>query len=313
MGQNNYCFEKLLNNAIKKCEGIFIDDFVKSFQLIYPFTTENISGYINEFSLKDRTLLTVGSSGDQIINSLLYGCKDVTSLDINPYTKFYVYLKLSCLLELEKEDFKEFLCFNDYPEVFKKNKYVFNTEVYQKIKRTLRLLDYESYLIWDELFQNFSGINIRENIFEYDENRISVIVGCNPYLQNDILYNDAREKVKKAKINFITNDLFKVSIDNKFDNIWLSNIGTYLSRHFVKKMADIMSNNLENNGKLLISYLYKTTHDTKYQEDWSPIYNLEKTINVLKQYSPYLVSFIGVDGIKFNDDTIRDSVLIYKK
>lgn len=310
---NNLNFERLLMNAINTCDGMFVDDIAKDFQLLYPFSTENIAGYINNFNLSNGTLLTVGSSGDQIINGSLFDCQEIVCLDLCPYTKFYIYLKISCLLELDKNEFLTFLCYKDYPKTFKDNKLSFNNDVYKKIKSTLRLLDYESYLIWDELFSTFRGLDIRKELFYFDENKVNVIVESNPYLQSNIAYDEARRKIIKTKLEVVTGDIFKTKIDRGFDSIWLSNIGTYLSRHFLKIMIDKVSKNLNDKGILLISYLYKTVRNTQYQQDWAPIYNLEKTFEILHEYSPELISFIGVDGIKFNDNTIKDSVLIYKK
>ncbi len=304
-------FEILLMNAINKCDGMFVEDIAKEFQLLYPFTTENIAGYINNFNLSNGTLLTVGSSGDQIINASLFDCQNVTCLDICPYTKFYIYLKISCLLELSKNEFLEFLSYKY--KTFSDNKFAFNNDIYKRIISTLRLLDYESYLFWDELFSNFKGLNIRKELFYFDENKTEVIVGCNPYLQSDISYEETKAKIKKTKLEFITDDIFKVKMDKQFDSIWLSNIGTCISRHFLKTMIDSVSKNLNNNGLLLISYLYKTIRNTPYQQDWSPIYNLEKTFEILQEYNPQLLSFVGVDGIKFNDSTIKDSILVYRK
>ena len=163
-------FEKLLINAIKKCQ----------------------------FDLNDKTLLTVGSSGDQIINGILYGCKSITSLDVNPYTKFYTYLKLSCILEIQKDEFLKFLCFKDYSKYYRFNPDIFNIKTYKKIKQTLSLLDYESYLIWDSLFQSFEGKTIRNELFASDESELEVILKCNPYLQSEISYQEIREKIKKT-------------------------------------------------------------------------------------------------------------------
>ncbi len=307
----NSNFETLLLNAINKCNGLFVEDIAKAFQLIYPFTTENIAGYINNFNLSNGTLLTVGSSGDQIINGSLFNCRDIVFLDICPYAKFYIYLKLSCLLELDKNELLHFLCYKY--KTFRDNNSAFNNDIYKKIKATLRLLDYESYLIWDELFSTFQGLNVRKELFYFDENRVDVIIGCNPYLQSDIAYEEAREKIKKTKLEFITGDVFKMEIDRQFDSIWLSNIGTYIYRHFLKIMVDKMSKNLNDNGLLLISYLYKTVKNTPYRQDYNPIYNLERTFEILREYNPELLSFIGVDGIKFKDRTINDSLLIYTK
>lgn len=306
---NNLNFEKLLMNAIHKCDGMFVEDMAKKFQLLYPFTTENITGYINHFNLSNGTLLIVGSSGDQMINASLFGCQDIVCLDICPYTKFYMYLKLCCMLELDKSNFLTFLSYKS--KTFKDNPFSFHTEIYQKIRSTLRLLDYESYLFWDELFSNFKSIDIRKELFYFDEDNINVVISCNPYLQSNITYEEARTKIKKTKLEFITGDVFKTSLNRKFDSIWLSNIGTYISRHLLKVMVDTLSKNV--NDKLLISYLYKTVKNTQFEKDWSPIYHLEKTFEILQEYSPEIISFIGVDGIKFHDCTINDSVLVYTK
>ena len=98
-----------------------------------------------------------------------------------------------------------------------------------------------------------------------------------------------------------------------YDNVWLSNIGTYLSRDFIENMTDKSAKSLNQNGSLLISYLYHTTANTKYKNSWCLIYDLEKTFNILKEYNPKLISFVGVDGLKFQDSNIKDSILVYRK
>ena len=308
-------FNIILDNAIKRCEGLIIYDqaFNKGFSDIYPFATENISGYIDKFDLKDKSLLTVGSSGDQVINAIFLGCQEITLLDINPYIKFYYYLKVASILNLNLDEFMLFLRYKRYPTTFKDNKDVFNKDLYNKIKMTLRSLDYESYLFWDELFQSFDPITIRNNLFSSDEDNNTIIKKSNPYLLNNFTYEQTKIKIKTINPTFINEDIFKINLQRKYDNIWLSNIGTYLSRHFIKIMTDKFSNLLNDDGKLLISYLYKTTKDTKYQKDWSLIYDLEKTFNVLKEYQPDLISFIGIDGLKFDDDNSKDAILVYRK
>ena len=119
--------EEALYTAKERCKGntIIDEEYIWDFEDIFPFTTENIAGYIDYFDLQDKSLLTVGSSGDQIINAAFKGAKDITLLDINPYAKYYYYLKAAGILELNLTDFNEFFRYNDYPKVFKYNKKVF--------------------------------------------------------------------------------------------------------------------------------------------------------------------------------------------
>lgn len=63
------------------------------FQRPYAFCNENVSGYLNFLDLKDKSLLTVGSSGDQAISAITRGCKDITALDICPLSEEVFYLK----------------------------------------------------------------------------------------------------------------------------------------------------------------------------------------------------------------------------
>ena len=145
-----------------------------------------------------------------------------------------------------------------------------------------------------------------------DEDRTYVIEETNLYLNNQN-YEEIKNKLKRVNPNFIIGDIFKEELPESYDIIWLSNIGTYLSRYFLKIMIDKMDKILKNDGTLLISYLYQTISITKYQEDWKLIYDLEKTLMVLKKYNPEFVSFKGVKGIKFDINDIKDSILVYKK
>lgn len=307
----NKNFDSILNNAMRRCEGLFVKELYDKFQTIYPFTTENISGYINLFNLKDKKLLLVGSSGDQVINAILNGCYDITVFDINSYAKFYYYLKITAILTLEIDEFLTFFRYKDFPKVFKDNNDVLNKKTYYKLKSKLRLLDYESYLFWDELFESFTPLDIRNRMFSNDEDRTDVIRSCNNYLSSKESYYTVREKIKVVKPKFINGDLFEDNIEGEYDSIWLSNIGTYVKK--MEKLKDLvykMKTHLKKNGKLLIVYLYTTKRDTIYRSDWSSIYDLDKTFDILYEYNPYLVSFTGIKGLIFKDDSIKDSVLI---
>lgn len=206
-------FENILDSAIKRCDDeiVYDETFCKGFSEIYPFTTENISGYINNFELKNKSLLTVGSSGDQVLNAIANDCEDITVLDINPYTKYYYYLKVASLIGLSKDKFLNFFRYEDYPNTFKKNKNVFNKEDYEKINSILRLLDYESYLFWDELLNCYSGEHIRNKLFSLDEEKTSTLEKMNPYLEN-ASFEELKVKLQKIQPKFLIGNVFNEDI-----------------------------------------------------------------------------------------------------
>lgn len=307
--------EEALHTAKERCKGntTIDEEYIWDFEDIFPFTTENIAGYIDYFDLQDKSLLTVGSSGDQIINAAFKGAKDITLLDINPYAKYYYYLKTAGILELNLTDFNEFFRYNDYPKVFKYNKKVFDKASYKKLKSTLKSLDNDSYLFWDELFDMYQPDHIRFSLFSNDEYGTSVLGKSNLYLQSENTYDEAKTKLKELRPEFINEDIFKSNLTKNYDNIWLSNIACYLYQDKIKGMTDKFADKLAVDGKLLISYLYSIDMNTEYDDDWSPIYDLKNDLELLKEYSPIFHFFKGVNGIKHNDDDIKDSVLIYQK
>lgn len=108
------------------------------FMSIYSFSTENVKGYIDYFDLKNKSLLTVGSSGDQIINAYNKGCRDLTLIDINPFAKYYINLKIAGILSLTYQEFELFFFRNIG---LHKNNSRYNLELFNKLSNTLKAID----------------------------------------------------------------------------------------------------------------------------------------------------------------------------
>ena len=306
---SNSLNEKYLQ-AIKFCENKNVSS---RFAQIYPFTTENIMGYIDKFDLNGKSLLTVGSSCDQAINACMFGCEDVTILDICPFTKFYFYLKKAGLLELSYEEFQNYFCYKDFPKTFQDNQDVLNRDLYFKLRDTLKSLDYASYYFWNDLYRCNKPLSIRERIFSFDEEKIYVLKRANLYLKDETNFNDCKKKIENFDPKIVNNDIFKTEFNRNFDNIWLSNIPQYLTPEKFKKLTDNMIKLLNNDGKLLMCYLYQTQSNTKYYSEYAPIYNLKETYKLFKNYLIELESFIGVHGLLHETESSKDSILIYKK
>ena len=305
-------FSKNLNESISACIFYQNNKYSNFNTSVYPFTTENISGYINNFDLENKSLFTVGSSGDQAINASLHNCKDITLYDINPYLKYYYYLKVAALINLTRSEFFEFLRYKDYLNNGY-NKNVFNLELYNKIKDTLRLLDYESFLYYDELFNTFDGVTIRKALFIIDdEDSSKVLMHNNEYLRNELLYDEVKQKIKKVRLNFICDDIFDLKNNKKYDNMWLSNILTWFSnKEKILKLIDKSYDCLNEDGKLLVSYLYKIGES--YKLSHSPVYDLDNIFIDLSNYNLKLEVFEGVLYDSWISLYRKDGALILKK
>lgn len=307
-------FDNILDSAINRCNNKYDTTFGSSrFNAIYPFTTENINGYIREFDLDNKSLLTIGSSLDQVINSSYFNCKDITVIDICPFTKYYFYLKKAALIELNYVDFLSFFCYKNYPVTFVNNEDAFDINLYNQVKGLLSELDNEAYLFWNELFLQFKPLDIRRSLFNMDEDKVFTLRNTNAYLYDKYTFNETKDKIKDITPKIIYGDITKIEINDKFDNIWFSNIGTYYHTLDLKSLVEKYDNNLNIDGKMLICYLYDTVRNSKYTKDWATIYNLDKTYEVLGNYISDFVSFTGVKGILHDDTSIKDSILVYKK
>ena len=276
-------FETNLYKASLICEGKFV--YSTRYSKIYSFTTENINDYIKYFDLNNKKLLTVGSSGDQILNAFYNGARDITLFDINPYAKYYIYLKIAAILSLSYMEFKMFF-FKYGISPFKYNTYMFSKEIFNKIKDNLRLFDYESYLFFDELFSLYNPNDIRDRLFDDDEDRNIVIKGLNKYLKDEESYNELKSIIKKISFKYIHGNIFEDSIQGKFDNVFLSNLCTTTSLENLKKLLKkIDKNNLNSGGSILLGYLWDTSfHDENYKEDWKDIYKIPIVKEILKEY-----------------------------
>lgn len=303
-------FNDKLSKAINMSDGKY---YKEKFSLIYPFTTENISGYINSFDLSNKSLLTVGSSCDQVINASLNNCTDISVIDICPFTKYYFYLKKAAILSLNYNEFTNFFCYIDYPKTFGVNLKSFDKNSFLKLSNILKELDYESYSFWNQLFSVYKPLKVRKNLFNSDEDKIRVLKNLNLYLKNESLYNKSKLTLEKVNPNFIIGDIKEIKLSERYDNIWLSNIGQYLKLEELKQIVDNLFKNLNDDGKLLVCYLYQTVKNSRYDEEWAEIYNLEKVFDIFKGYNLDIESFIGQKGILHECNSMKDSILVYRK
>ena len=281
-----------LAQAIAKCNSGEISK-KDMCEFIYPFTTENISQYINFFDLVDRSLFTVGSSGDQTINAISKGANKVTLVDLNPLTKYYYFLKVAAILELNLDEILDFIKYNKFTDT--ESAGLFSKTYFERIKGSLRLIDSDSYNFWNDLFSMVSNIDIKNRLFHPD-NRKEVIIECNPYLQNEENYKLARERIERVQPIILTENVVDYSGKEKSDNIWLSNVAGHLSKKDRLRLFRNMLMQLNKDGALLMEYLY--------------IYNDSRTLGYkdVPGFTKEIQEFEGSEG-----RDLKDAALIYRR
>lgn len=281
--------------------------FKNRFKKIYPFTTENISGYLPIINAKNKKVLTVGSSGDQAINLSLSGCNDISVLDICPFTKEYFYLKNAAIQTLSKEEFEKFLMqYGMFLNIFE-NPNVFNKKTFDLIKDKIHELDPDSLYFWEQLLSKRRSQQVRKRLFVNDEYKKRQIRRINPYLQSDESFEKTKERLSTSTIKFYQEDITKSELSSSYDSIILSNIPCNYPIVQTSRFVDRLLDNLEDDGTILISYLYSLTPDLDFYDGESEIYNIVKAKQSLPEGTE-LIRFSSVNGDFFND-----GALVYKK
>ena len=302
--------DKKIALAIDVCGKRYTDFIENPFSRIYPFATENIAGYLSLFPLENRSLFTVGSSGDQAINAILNGCKLIYSYDICPFASEYFNLKKVAILMLNRNEFIKFFHYTKgLGNLIGANRMVFDVDVYSKLREGL---DLETSYFWDELFKRFPPLVVRNKLFRHEEYSTRVIKEINPYLTSDINYQVLKSKINEATVVFSCDDIFNIDKGITFDNIFLSNIADYYPRAKVRDLFDKLYDNLTDGGKMLIAYLYDTDIADQMYFSSEDIYNLFGTLEIFPKGTT-ITSFLGVSGVRTHATHIKDSVLCYRK
>lgn len=293
-----------------------IGNILNHFDRLYPFTTENISGYFKEKDIKNKNILTVGSSGDQAINAFVMGAKDVTIFDVNPFTKYFFDLKKAAIINLDLDEFLRFFCYYHFPKTFYKNPTPLDNSLFSKISKDL---DSVSLEFWNYLFNIFKSKHIRQRLFIDDEYSYRIVSMFNNYL-NEKNYYFLKEVIKDFNPTFIESDLLSIpsKLSKQYDTIYLSNISHYLKDyHFslylfrdnLLKLKQFMSDN----SVMYFAYLYDMNETTKAHYYWDHIYHLDYVKKVFENEKIIFESFKGVKGIIHDEEKFKDSVLSLKK
>lgn len=286
------------------------NDFRPLFSRIYPFSTENLTGFFNPDLLKDKKILVTGSSCDQILTAQLYDAKSITQFDINPFVKFMYDLKKASVKELESDEFLNYFYYNY------ENSDSFRYKLYEKVRNSL---DGESLDFWDTLYNNYSPLKIRRRLFilnnEEKKHKYNYLL---PYM-----FTENYQKLKTKEfipVEFLNCHILNLpkSLKDKYDMMYFSNILgrlemiDFFSDDYIQNIYNFMKGLLEHteiDGKILLNYFYGYS-----KEDLTNPMNE----SVLK-YIGYPVSIFNclnnIDYYEMNsyEDEGKDTVLVYTK
>lgn len=279
-----------------------------TYSKIYSMTTENIYGFLKNYDLKNKKVLTVAASGDQRLNCYLLGASNVTCFDINPLAKLQLNLKDEALINLNYEKFIKFIGIysKKYGDYYK----TLDDQIFEELKDKI---DFETYLLFNYIINENKNIKPRDIYFPF-ENELDKLIKMNNYLEQDS-FNKLKKIMGHKKIDFIESnikDLPDKLNNEKYDLILLSNISDYLYEIYptqqllkYRELIDSLYTHLNLYGTIQVGYIY------------SSYYKCEKTSRFINKESREKIfpskDFHSVIVNSYYENNTYDKVITYQK
>ena len=212
--------------------------------LVFYNSNENLSKLFSGIDLKDKEILSVLASSDQLFYFYDNGAKLVDTFDKNKLTFYYFYLR------------KWFIQY--------KNKYYITNVNRRSLLKLLSSIkasteDEEKALyFWKSMIDTYDIKSIFD-LFIFDENiKKNTIRNC----------KRIKEKLEENKLTFYNVDISKrFRLNKKYDVIYKSNISDYVcnSREVLETYRDNFDSLLKDDGIIISSNL---THDYDYSNEF---------------------------------------------
>lgn len=226
---------------------------------VYLSSNEQLDIYFPMMNLEGKKVATVGSSGDQVLNALFYGSKDVTLIDANVLSQAFIEYKMALIKTLSFEEFL-YVMFND--------RSLFEWRVYSKISH---LLSNETKALFDPIMLMQEEVNY-DSYLDYDKfsdlKIFTGVVNNLPHTEFSEFYHspEAYYRLQNILINqdfklkFIVSRLedFAERLPEKYDFISLSNIYDYVPRFkFNIALKKLYNKKLNDGGTIQFQYLFE--------------------------------------------------------
>ena len=236
---------------------IYSDIFNYTLGKVFAISNEQLAQVFVKLNLNNKRVLTVGSSGDQALNAILCGCKDITIADANIFAQYYIEYKLAVIKTFDYKTFNKIFIVPEF----------FDWRVYAKISHNLSP---KVRQFWDTLMletdsdtysNNFSAKSIKDKMLIIDHrDRHS------KFYKDEETYNKLQRLLKSGDISikYITAELenFPKILKQKYHYINLSNIYDYYAPNrykFNQIIQELYNKNLYSNGDMIVHYDFNNT------------------------------------------------------
>ena len=233
----------------------------QEFNTVYPFTNENIAGYMKDLDLTNKKIITVAGSGDHVINAISRGATDITVFDINPLAKYYLDLRIAAIKNLSYHNYVHTFLYRD------NNMDSSQIESFDMPEDSMKFWIEKLYL------RNGGWLSLRKSsMFNQEFIDPKLVYLCNLYF-DEYVYEEIKKRLDNTSIIFHNTNLKNLELKQQYDYMFLSNISDYSNLMYdsnpTENYAYLMQEFLKYVQTIYMSYLFGITEDdlNVYQED----------------------------------------------
>ncbi len=272
---------------------------------VYAFATENIGGYLNFLDFSGKDVLTVGASGDQLINVCMAGAKSVVNFDVNLLAKYMAELKLAALHTFGISEFQNFLLLMEHDR-------------YQICRDGLSL---SARYFFDSAYKffNMDGSAMRHSALFRKQQSGERIALNNPYLANIDAYAKAQTACHKLEVKWNTLTAEEMAqTEDSYDTILLSNLSDYAHHmydsdyleEFRSKIVTPMAKRLRPGGQMILGYVFDA-YNMNGSNVRSRINDSEARHKAFGHYADGVYTEIEIQSAW--EDNNKDIILLWEK
>ncbi len=225
---------------------------------VFPFTNEMLNLYMPAYSFVGKKVLANLGSGDFALNAYLLGSSLIDTFDINEYSYYYYELKKTLIKFYSYDEFlnvienpkKVYDDFNNYKHFLSKDVSEFIAKMFKKYNNCLTGFAKKLFLP--------SSFNAEERKFSSKDlkNLRMTAQFRNFYLSNEQNYNIVRSQLSNGidiHSKFLLGDVTNLQFSDKYDMIYLSNIGDVIdAQQYYTFIRFLRDNILTDNGQIII-------------------------------------------------------------
>ena len=247
---------------------------------VYMTSNEYLSDYFECYDFIGKKIATVGSSGDQLLNAIFYGCRDLTLIDGCILAQPYIEYKFALIKNLN---------FDEFIKIYFNHDSIFDWSVYARISHDLSDVVkqfFDEIFLLQEPHSRFSDVDYFKTLNEYKikssiVNRISGRKYGSLFYQDEESYNKLKRILNTEKFNIDYKIAkfqdFPTELNEKYDAIFLSNIYDYVPRlSFIRTINKLRKSNLNEGGIIQYQYQFLNTPDNSKRPSQFELRNLKE-------------------------------------